>query len=211
MKSKYIISAILLNGAYACSNTLGGDSSYAKRAVNNADGSSAAIEDNRINLAEMSIQKFGSAPSLRDSRKKKNKATRRRDSPAVVQSRSGIPKNPLFSDDDFFSMGFLERQEGPQCELPKELSYGYDGDRRRGYKKVVNGIYCNRGMNSGSRCFFMCQRGSRLVTTETSTKKFKCKCQGEECKWSSSLDDVKCEERAMRRKTRKLHIADFEI
>lgn len=29
---------------------------------------------------------------------------------------------------------------GPQCTFPNEIANGYDGDRRRGYKKLANGI-----------------------------------------------------------------------
>jgi hypothetical protein len=168
------------------------------------------ITDHRIDLFNMDFSSI-SSPSLRETRKKNSKRISPRNKLAKSpKSREKTPAlNPFINPEDFFEVNFIEKQEGPQCTTPAEIVHGYDGDRRRGYKKLANGIFCNREAKDGSRCFLMCQRGSRLVTSMTS-KKFRCKCQGEECAWTRPIEDVQCEERRLRRKTRKLHMSDFQ-
>jgi len=207
-----LISSLLI-GSNACANDrFSGAERPAKRAViTTEDGE--VLSDNRIDLRQLIRQPGSPSFSLRSSRKKKTKSASRRDSPKITQR--GL--NPIFSDADFFKVDFIKKetvsdiaQIGPTCPVPVPVDNGYSGDRRRGYRKVANGVFCNRGASDGSRCFLMCQRGSRLVTS-SATKKFKCKCQNGVCEWSTPIEEVSCQERGMRRKARKFQMQDFEI
>jgi len=140
--------------------------------------------DHRLSLHDWQ-ESFGFRPSLIKSRLR---------SPKISSRSSGLPLAP--SPPKAANQKFDDFEElsspGESCSIPNALSHGYAGTRRRGFTKVTEGVFCDRGTNEGSKCFLMCEKGSRLVTS--SRKRFKCKCKDGDCKWTINTEESMCEE-----------------
>jgi len=134
-----------------------------------------------------------SLPRLRTGSKRK---TRRR----TPELRNYLPLAPPAEKKDY--MKFESSLQGEECEVPNPIEHGYDGIRRRGYEKVTEGVFCNKGAIEGSRCFLMCEKGARLENS--GRKRFKCKCADGKCKWSINIEETICKVRESKKLTKRL-------
>jgi len=118
-----------------------------------------------------------------------------------IQNRAPLAPSPSRPEHQQFDEFDALSSPGEACSVPNALSHGYSGSRRRGFTKITEGVFCDRGTTEGSKCFLMCEKGSRLVTS--SRKRFKCKCKDDECKWTINTEESMCEVRSNRKKKAK--------
>lgn len=152
-----------------------------------------ATKDHRLSLHQWNENFFGGRPSLIKTRLR---------SPSIA-NRNGVPMAPSPSRPNYQQFDEFEALSSPgeACSVPNALSHGYSGSRRRGFTKITEGVFCDRGTTEGSKCFLMCEKGSRLVTS--SRKRFKCKCNDGECKWTINTEESMCEVRSNRKQKAK--------